>query len=334
MRRLQEKLQPTQPIWYDFSAGRLIKVWTMKQNFTLISRIDGLGLSVLAVMPDTQPKAVIQFSHGVCGCKERFLPVMEYMAQRGVACVAGDHRGHGGSIKSPRDLGYMYKGGYKALVDDMRLVTEWVRSKFPHTPLYLLGHSMGSMAARVYVKYDDSAIDGLVICGSPSLQPSYRMARFITGLLCMLGLGHYRMSFSQRITSDRYNRSFAGEGEQAWTCSDPQVRQRFSEMPSCNFVLTANGSYNLMSLMGETYDHVPWAVKNPALPIYFISGEDDPVMITEEKFHKSAQHICDRGYTNVTSAIYPAMRHEVLNEIGKEQVWDDILEFVCPNIGV
>ena len=57
-------------------------------------------------------------------------------------------------------------------------------------------------------------------------------------------------------------------------------------------------------------------------------------MITEEKFHKSAQHICDRGYTNVTSAIYPAMRHEVLNEIGKEQVWDDILEFVCPNTGV
>ena len=51
-------------------------------------------------------------------------------------------------------------------------------------------------------------------------------------------------------------------------------------------------------------------------------------MISEKKFHKAAQNLCDRGYMNVTSAIYPAMRHEVLNEIGKEDVWNDILDFM------
>lgn len=299
----------------------------MIKEMTLNSRIDELGISVLMVGPQ-HPKAVLQFSHGLCGCKERFIPVMEYMAGKGVACVASDHRGHGHSVRTNDDLGYMYKGGYMALVDDLRLVTEWIHSVYPSSPIYLVGHSMGSMAARIYAKYDDSAIDGLILTGSPSWDPLSRVGKFLTGVMCMVGLSHYRMHLMHRMTSERYNRQFASEGWQAWTCSDPQERRSFEENPLCNFVLTANGSYNLMSMMGETYAEGSWTVSKPELPILFISGSDDPTMVSEKQFHKAAQNICDRGYVNVTSAIYPGMRHEVLNEIGKEEVWDDILDFM------
>ena len=74
----------------------------MVKTMTLRSRYDDLDISVLVVSPEGQTHAVIQFSHGMCGCKERYLPVMEYMAEKGVACVAGDHRGHGASIKSEK----------------------------------------------------------------------------------------------------------------------------------------------------------------------------------------------------------------------------------------
>ncbi len=299
----------------------------MIKEMTLRSRIDELGISVLVVSPQ-QPKAVIQFSHGLCGCKERFIPMMEYMAGKGVACVASDHRGHGHSVRTNDDLGYMYEGGYMALVDDLRLVTEWIHSTYPYSPVYLVGHSMGSMAARIYAKYDDSAIDGLILTGSPSWNPFSRVGKFLAGVMCMIGLSHHRMPLVQRMTSGRYNRQFASEGRQAWTCSDPQVRRSFEENPLCNFVLTANGSYNLMCMMGETYGDGRWTVSNPELPIFFISGSEDPTMVSEKRFHKAAQHICDRGYMNVSSAIYPGMRHEVLNEIGKEEVWDDILDFM------
>ena len=83
-----------------------------------------------------------------------------------------------------------------------------------------------------------------------------------------------------------------------------------------------------MGLMGETYNDDQWTVSNPYLPIYFISGEDDPIMLSEEDFHNSIQHMCDKGYINVTSALYGGMRHEVLNEIGKEAVWNDVLDFM------
>ena len=303
----------------------------MVRNMTLRSQYDDLDISVMEVVPEEKPKAVIQFAHGMCGCKERFLPVMTYMARNGILCVAGDHRGHGGSVKAPEDLGYMYKGGYKALVADMKLITTWIHNEYPDIPLYVLGHSMGSLAARVYLKQDDSDIAGMILCGSPSFSRMTYLGRAITGMLCMLGLDRHRMVLSQKTASARYNRKFENEGEQAWTCSDAVSRKSMMENPLCNFVFTANGSYNLLSMMIETYRKDEWMVSNPELPIYFISGSEDPVMADEAKLHEAALNICGRGYLNVTSAIYPAMRHEVLNEIGKEMVWDDILDFVTRN---
>jgi alpha-beta hydrolase superfamily lysophospholipase len=300
----------------------------MLTKVTMRSLYDDLDISVLVVTPEQEPKAVLQIAHGICGCKERFIPFMEYMAAHGVVCVTGDHRGHGASIKSTDDLGYMYDGGYYALVEDMRMITDWIHNEYPGKPVYLLGHSMGSMAARVYVKYDDSAIDGLIICGSPSWNPYSRIGYGLMTILCWLGMSHRRFGFIQQMTSDKYNKKFAEEGYQAWTCSDKVQRKSVMENPLCNFTRTANGTRNLLGLMIDTYRKGEWAVNNPEMPVHFISGDEDPMMLDEKRFHKSAQNLCDRGYLNVTSALYQGMRHEVLNEIGKEDVWNEILDFM------
>ena len=306
----------------------------MERKITLNSRVDSLPISILEVTPDAlcqesvPVKAVLQLSHGMCGCKERYLPFMRYMASKGIVCVAGDHRGHGESVRSSDDLGYMYEGGYRAMVDDLRMITSWIVSRYPGLPIFLLGHSMGSMAARLYAKYDDSTISGLILTGSPSWEPFAYLGRAIAGLMCFLGMSHYRMERSQRMTSDKYNSRFAAEGTQAWTCSDPAERESFMANPVCNFAMTANGSYNLLSMMIDTYNSSKWIVSNPSMPVFFISGADDPMLGSEPRFHSAAMDIRNRGYTNVTSVIYPYMRHEVLNEKGKEQVWAEVYDFI------
>lgn len=306
----------------------------MERKITLNSRVDSLPISILEVAPDAlcqesvPVKAVLQLSHGMCGCKERYLPFMRYMASKGIVCVAGDHRGHGESVRSSDDLGYMYEGGYRAMVDDLRMITSWIVSRYPGLPIFLLGHSMGSMAARLYAKYDDSTISGLILTGSPSWEPFAYLGRAIAGLMCFFGMSHYRMERSQRMTSDKYNSRFAAEGTQAWTCSDPAERESFMANPVCNFAMTANGSYNLLSMMIDTYDSSKWIVSNPSMPVFFISGADDPMLGSEPRFHSAAMDIRNRGYTNVTSVIYPYMRHEVLNEKGKEQVWAEVYDFI------
>ena len=298
------------------------------EKYYIRSKHDNLNIAVCLTRPKSGPKAVLQLAHGMCGYKERFEPFMEYLAENGIACIASDHRGHGESVKSIKDFGYFYSGGYKALVQDMRDVATWGMNEFPGLPYYLLGHSMGSLAARVLVKQDDSALSGLIICGSPSWNPWSRFGRFLTGIFCMAGLGHSRPELLQKLTSSSYNRHFSSEGPEAWTCSDPEVRKIFTENPLCKFRFTMNGVNNLLKMMGETYDTKGWKVSQPMMPIRFISGELDPCMISEKKFHKAVWTMHKVGYEDISSSLYPDMRHEVLNEIDKEYVWNEIVDFI------
>lgn len=294
----------------------------------IASAYDGLNISFEVVRPQTAPKAVLQLVHGMCGCKERFEPLMKYMAANGIACIASDVRGHGASIKSREDLGYMYQGGYKALVSDLRQVSNWGHSEFPNLPYFLLGHSMGSLAVRIYIRQDDSDISGLIVCGSPSWTPLSILGKWITRAGCFVGLGHNRPRLLQNITSNRLNSRFASEGPLSWTCSDPQVRKSNRENPLCNFRFTMNGTYNLLAMMEATYNSGAWNISNPQMRVIFLSGSEDPCMISEQKFHRSAYQMLKAGYQNVSSVLYPNMRHEVLNEVDKMTVWEDILAFI------
>lgn len=304
----------------------------MKTVMTLDSDYDKVKLSVVVVAPEGRPDAVLQIAHGMCGCKERFLPFMEYMSDHGVACVACDHRGHGASVQTRDDLGYMYDGGYAALVEDMKLVSDWTASRFPDVPLFLLGHSMGSMAARIYAKKYDSNLSGLIVCGSPGYTPMARVGRILTGFLCLFAQGRIRPSFLQEMTSSRYNRKFASEGPLAWVCSDRTSRNEMMANPLCNFYFTANGMHNLLGMMLEANSPDGWNVTNPGMPVTFLSGSDDACMGGERKLHDSAKRMYKAGYHNVTAAIFSDMRHEILNETDRTVVWNDVLNFIRESV--
>lgn len=300
----------------------------MNNVFPMRSGFDEVDISILLVKPETKPSAVLQVAHGMRGCKERYLPFMDYMAENGVACVANDHRGHGSSVKTATDRGYMYSGGYPAIIEDMKMVTDQVHLMFPGTPVFLLGHSMGSLAVRTYLKSYDDSIEGVIISGSPSTTPTLSAGLLLAYIMKQFADGHIRLKLSQQLVSSLYNRRFADEGPEAWICSNPQVRNDFLNNPVCRFDYTANAMHALLSLMRETYSSEGWKMSNPHLPVYFISGEDDPCMRGESNFHKSVAHMIDVGYDDVTSALYTGMRHEVLNEVNKEYVWKDILDHI------
>lgn len=309
------------------------KCCDMKQTFVLRSGYDGVDISVMMTSPASDtghgtsatPVAVLQIAHGMRGFKERFLPMMEFMSENGVVCVANDHRGHGASIKDHKDRGDLYSGGHVAMIEDMRMLTEWAHAKYPKLPVFLLGHSMGSLAARTYMKTYDNLVQGVILCGSPGKHPALEMARLFTGMLSFADQ-EMRLPYIQSIASDIYNRKFRNEGDYAWLTSDKDARKRFADSETGAFSYTAGALDEMLKLMHVTYSKDDWQVKNPGVHIYFISGEDDPVMRGETNFHKSAIMLASLGYTDVTSAIYSGMRHEVLNETDKESVWKDILD--------
>lgn len=301
----------------------------MKISFyTLDSAYDDLKVSVVAVCPDSSPRAVLQLSHGMCGSKEKLMPFMKYLAGEGIACFANDHRGHGQSIKSSEDRGFMYDGGAEALVDDMKLLTDSIKEQYPSIPVFLLGHSMGSMAVRVYLKMYPQMLDGIIICGSPAYNPLAPAAHAFLSAACACGLGRIRPVLLQRLVSDKFNLPFDNEGPQAWICSDPVVRKEYLEDPMHSFTFTFNASRALLGLMLEIYSCRSWKNVPSDLPVLFVTGYDDTCAGGPEGVDRAVAVLHDAGYRQISSKIYPAMRHEILSEIGKERVWRDVLEFV------
>ena len=103
----------------------------MTTHHTIRSSYDNLGLAMLISEPSGTPKGIVQIVHGMCEHKERYIPFMEYLSDAGYICIIHDHRGHGESVISEEDLGYMYKGGWQALVEDIHSVRMEAEKMFP-----------------------------------------------------------------------------------------------------------------------------------------------------------------------------------------------------------
>ena len=128
------------------------------------SEADGLEISVLCICPEEKPyRAIVQLVHGMCEHKERYIPFMEYLAEQGFVTVIHDHRGHGRSVRSKDDLGYMYGSGAEGMLKDIAKVNHDIRKYFPDLPLILMGHSMGSLAVRAFASEHDDCLDMLIL---------------------------------------------------------------------------------------------------------------------------------------------------------------------------
>ena len=302
---------------------------------TITSPIDGLKLSVAVIEPETPATGVIQFVHGMCEHKERYFAVMEWFAAKGYVCVIHDHRGHGASVLSMKDLGYMYEGGWKAMVEDIKAVGDWARNRYPGLPFTLFGHSMGSLAVRSYVKRYDDTVDALFVCGCPSDNPAKGIGKALALITGKTMGWHYRPQLLHKLSFGEYNKPFKDEKDasgkpyrSAWLCTDTKVLDEYDNNPLCQFVFTANGFYNLLGMMQDCYSPKGWKMANPSLPVHFISGADDPCRISDGSFNKAVGLMRNVGYCNVSSKLYPGMRHEILGEKDKLSVWNDILELL------
>ena len=302
------------------------------KKVTLVSPSDGLEISVLTCTPQKGARGIVQLVHGMCEHKERYIPFMEFLAEEGYASIIHDHRGHGESVRSSEDLGYFYEGGYMALINDIKAVNSLAREENPGLSVVLMGHSMGSMAVRSYLKRYEDTVQALIVCGSPSFNKAAGLAKWITKLYSVIAGERHRPDLIQRLAFGSFNRRFGKvDSHNAWVCSDPEIVREYDRDPLCNFQFTNDGFINLFSLMEDAYATDGWEVHNPEMPILFISGAEDPCLVSGHKFRQAVHAIRKAGYTNVRAKLYQGMRHEILNETGKRQVWEDVAKFISGN---
>ncbi len=276
-----------------------------------------------------KPRAILQIAHGMAEHIERYSDFASFLTEKKIYVYGNDHRGHGKTEKREEDRGYFGDGkNFFTLVEDMNTLTGIIKNDYPDCPVFLLGHSMGSFLSRFYIQKFGGSINGVIFSGTGG-HPGF-LGKIGVRLASREAKKHGRRTPSlrlNRLTFGRYNRSVKlGRTDFDWLSRDDEQVDKYINDPLCGGVFTAGFFEDFISALNQLYDNDQKIPKE--LPVLFLSGDRDPVgkftIGVLESFHRLQK----AGLKKVSFKFYPGARHEILNEINKDEVYGDILYWI------
>ncbi len=275
--------------------------------------------------PDRTPKAIFQIIHGMCEYLERYEHFAEYLCDNGFVVCGCDLRGHGKSVKSAEDLGWFgAKKGYTFFSKDTESLRLIMREKYKRLPYIMFGHSMGSLILRDYIVDHGTDIDGAVICGTVGGKYPLKQGLALTEFTARFKGGRSKKESLKDAIMKVFDMEFEEKTPQAWISRDTNVGIESSKDELCDFTFTSRGFNDLLHLYQEV-SYPEWAEDVPkSLPIFIISGTDDPIGNRGKGVEEVYKSLVDAEINNITLKMYEGARHELINEINKEEVFKDI----------
>ncbi|MBQ8432988.1 MAG: lysophospholipase [Clostridia bacterium] len=302
----------------------------MMRQFSFLSSDQRTHLAAYRLDPVGTPRAMVQISHGMCEYFGRYEGFAEYLAEHGFLVFGHDHLGHGNSAEKESDLGFTRSGGgAEALVEDVFFLSQRMKKENPELPLLLFGHSMGSFIAREVLVRRGEFYHAAVICGTGGPDTPAAAGKLLASLIMKLKGERHRSNLLKGIAFAGYNKRFEKPCDpNAWLTRDPHVVERYNADPFCTYVFTTRAYHDLFTLVDWVSKKEHARMLPKTLPLLVVSGEEDPVGAWGNGVRKVYERLRDAEMTDVTLKLYPEMRHEILNEIEKEQVWSDLLQWM------
>lgn len=284
--------------------------------------------------PEGEIRAVVQIVHGIAEYIERYDDFANYLNARGWLVVAEDHMGHGQSINGEGVQGYFHGGWFSAVADTFQLL-KMTKEAYPGVPYVLFGHSMGSFMTRsILCKYPDSGISAAVICGT-GWQP---------GVVVTAGIGICqavcKKTGEQNPNEKLQNLVFGSYNSRVehprtpydWLSRDKKIVDDYIAHPLCGFTASCGLLRDMLIGIRFVQRKENLARMNQELPVLFLSGGDDPVGNYGKGVRQAAKAFRDAGMKHVTERVYPLGRHEILNEINRDEVYQHTADWIAQQI--
>lgn len=303
----------------------------MKREFKYPSRDGVTEIHAAEWIPEGEVKAVLQICHGMTEYINRYDEFAQFLNKRGIYVTGNDHLGHGESVQGKDYYGYFHeKKGNQYVIGDIHKLRGITLRKYPDTPYFMLGHSMGSFLLRQYLTMYGKGLAGAVIMGTGQHGRAALDAGLVICRVIALFKGwKYRSGFVNSLGFGGYNRSFRDDPDGAtWLSANVENCRNYAADPLCNFQFTVNGYYQMFKGMKvltkkESVGKIP-----KKLPVLFVAGTDDPV----GNFGKSVRMVYGKyraaGMQDVKIRLYKGDRHEILNEADRQQVYGDLYRWM------
>ena len=286
-------------------------------------------------VPDAEPRAIVQIIHGIAEYIDRYDEFMSFLADNGIIAVGTDHLGHGKSIESEEQTGFFaYDNGWDYVVRDEEVLRLAMHENYPELPIIVFGHSMGSFMARtLLIRYPDAfnaaIISGTGNQGAALVNGGLFMGNLVTGLK---GAHHYS-KFLNNLAFGSYNKIYDNpKTEYDWLSRDEANVQKYIDDPLCGFIPSCSLFRDMMTGVKFITNKKNLTAMNKDMPVYFMSGDMDPVGECGKGVQKAYNNFLEAGMKDVSINLYPGGRHEMLNEINKDEVYTDILAWLDSKI--
>ena len=300
----------------------------MKREFYYLSKDEKTQIHAIEWKPEGKPKAVVQLCHGMVEYIDRYHDFADYLSKNGYYVVGHDHLGHGKSIVSTAQLGFFHETkGNECVIGDIHQLRVRTEEMYPNIPYFMLGHSMGSFLVRQYLGFYGAGLTGAIIMGTGN-QPTIilQAGKLVCKVTALFKGWKCRSGLVDSMAVGSYNKEFEKETDGSnWLSRNPENVTQYRNDLLCGYMFTVNAYYHMFDGMvkmnaQEKAGRIPRGVS-----IAFVAGKDDPV----GNFGKGVREVYKKykqmGVQDVKIRLYENDRHEILNELDREVVYQDLL---------
>ena len=303
----------------------------MRDEFYFPSKDGNTEIHTIEWKPEGEVRAVLQICHGMVEYIKRYDEFAQFLCEKGFYVVGNDHLGHGKSVQSKSEYGFFEKKyGNACVLGDIHTLRQRTVKKYPETPYFMLGHSMGSSLLRQYIQMYGNGLSGVVLMGvvTDHRRSSLLFVKQLCRLMAAVRGWHYRSRMVDELVTGSFNKKFKPSVTRAdWITSDKEHLDAYVTDPLCSFMFTVNAYYSMMAGMLGMQKKENISMIPKSLPVLFVSGAEDPV----GNFGKGVRKVCDiyksAGLRDVSLKLYEGDRHEILNETNREQVYQELYEW-------
>ncbi len=305
----------------------------MTESFRFLSADGKTQIHAVRLAPEGEPRFAVQLVHGMAEHIARYSGFAEFLAANGILVVGHDHLGHGETAASDELLGYVTEENPSGvLVEDMHALRVLTQKEHPGLPYFMLGHSMGSYLLRKYLALHGEGLAGAVIMGTGFVSPAVAgLGVRLCGLTAIFrGWKHRSLMLGGLALGGGPYKKFDTTGtepERSWLTRDAEIVRRYYADPRCGFLFTASGFRALFEAVAFACKPENAARIPKDVPLLVTSGEQDPVGDLGEGVKKADRMFREAGIRDVTLKLWPDCRHEILNELNREEVYAFILDW-------
>lgn len=272
-------------------------------------------LSAALWLPEGEPKAVLQITHGMTEHIGRYAAFAQGLTERGVAVCGFDLRGHGKN-GTDEEIASLGKGGWELTLSDMRCFYTEMKKRIPRAPYFMMGFSLGSFLLREYLSLYPQDAQGAVIVGT-----GYQPGLVLTLIMAIVKAECRKAGFDgttalvKKLSFETYNEKFRpNETDSDWLCADGDELYEYMRDPLCRKYISAGLFHQLLGSMKRTGKRGAAAAWRKNMPVLFLSGEDDPVGNGGKGVFAVSDRLKKCGMTDVTVCLFPNARHDLLHE--------------------